>query len=70
MEVLTGFFHQMLSLEILHERIYRLVRYLQRFGYVFDPQYPESEIAESTLRTRSDSTGRRGSCARRADRAR
>jgi hypothetical protein len=31
---------------------------------------PESEIAESTLRTRSDSTGRRGSCARRADRAR
>jgi hypothetical protein len=31
---------------------------------------PESRIVESTLRTRSDSTGRRGTAARRADSSR
>jgi hypothetical protein len=36
------FFHQMLSLEILHERIHRSARNSQHICHVFDAQRPPS----------------------------
>jgi hypothetical protein len=39
LQVGPAFFHQTLSLEILHERIYRLVRYAQGVRHVSDPQF-------------------------------
>src|SRR6266404_7693869 len=50
----------MLSLEILHKRIYRFALYSQYICHVSDSKRPASRITESTLRTRSDSTGGRG----------
>src|SRR3984893_10139790 len=39
MEIAAAFFHQSLSLEVLHQRIYRLERYAHRVRHVSDPQF-------------------------------
>jgi hypothetical protein len=71
-ELFTNFYDQVLSFEILHERIYRFARDAQHIHNVSDPQCPEFRIvssmeipndASSILRTRFDSTGGRGACA-------
>ena len=34
----TSLLHQQFSLKVLHQRIHRIVRYLQRIACIFDPQ--------------------------------